>query len=72
MSLLTQLNLLSQQPSMPSATQVMQASVLLVKQGKIMDRIKAAKTKKEKAEIIEEWVLCEIKKINNDSEMCEF
>lgn len=38
----------------------------------IMNRIKNAKTKKEKREIIEEWILCEIKKINKDSEMDDF
>lgn len=40
--------------------------------GKLMDRIKDAKTKKEKQEIILEWTLCEIKAVNKASECEDF
>lgn len=42
------------------------------KKGKLMDRIEKANTKKEKREIINEWVLDEIKKINKNSELDDF
>lgn len=40
--------------------------------GKLMDRIKDAKTKKKKQEIILEWTLCEIKAVNKASECEDF
>lgn len=42
------------------------------KKGKLLDRIEDAKTKKEKREIINEWLLDEIKKINKNSELEDF
>jgi len=66
------LNSLNNQRENPEIRGVSKPRSVKIRKGKLLDRIEEAKTKKEKRELINEWLLDEIKKINKNSECDDF